>query len=737
MAIIGKIQEKGRYLLVGIVGLALLTFILTSLFDVLGTRTVQGNIGTIAGEPVDDAKYRENVDMAVMNDQNQYAQQQRPYTDRDRDQSEDRAWQQTVDEILLGKEFEALGIEVSDRELDAYLFGEDGFQLMPEIQQNFSDPATGKFNPKALETYIEKQESDQQTKEGWAKIREQFRKQRQMEKYFQLLGQTVYVTKLEAKEEYHAQKEIKSISYVMRPFREIDDNDVKITEKEIRAFYDEHKDEKKYQALAGRDVKYFDILVQPSKADSTKFNNELQALKKGFAATTNDSLYVMTNSELKFYRSSHQATFLPSGDPKVQQSQGRMPTYPQEMDTVFKTAAIGQIVGPYNDNGKTRIAKVIDFNTKKLKARHILIAAQKGDKAAEEKGRKLADSLVKLINKDNFEEYVKQYSTDQGSVEKGGVYEDFLDFEMVPEFSDFAANQPVGKIGVVQTDYGFHIMEAMGSTPVKYPVLAFIEKTLIPSTDTENDIKNGAIDLLYKFDDQISKQSDLMKKLNLFDTLARREGYFARPVRMLDEAPKVTGFNTKLAEQKILQLAFGEEAEVGRLCSAPINDKGRYIIAMVSSIRTEKGAPTFEDSYQMMRAEAIKKKKADKILSQIGKTRDLNKLAKKSNGAVQAAEVAFANPSITGAGYEPEVVGAIFSGLKDGQITKPLVGNSGVYVIQLRKTTKAPTAANYDAERKQMVAQQRGQLQGSVRQALQKRNEVYDNRALLAAGVIR
>jgi peptidyl-prolyl cis-trans isomerase D len=225
--------------------------------------------------------------------------------------------------------------------------------------------------------------------------------------------------------------------------------------------------------------------------------------------------------------------------------------------------------------------------------------------------------------------------------------------------------------------------------------------------------------------------------LNLFDTLAKREGYFARPVRMLDESPKVTGFNTKLAEQKIIALAYGDDPEVGRMCASPINDKGRYIIAIISSIRPEKGEPAYEDAYLMMRAEAIKKKKADKYIAQIGSTRNLETLAKKGNTEVNAAEVTFANPSIQGGGYEPEVVGSLFSGLKDGQTTKPLVGNAGVYVIRLNKTTKAPTASNYDAERTQMLAQARGSVQSGVRSALQKKAEVLDNRVLRQMNIQR
>ena len=281
MAIIGKIQEKGRYLLVGFVGLALLTFILTGLFDVLGSSVDAGNLGTIADEEVDPQLYYDNLERIERQDRMQYQQQQREYTDRDADMSADKAWNATVDELLLGKEYEALGIEVSDNELNAYLYGESGFPLMQDIAQAFADSITGQFNPKALDRFIEQRESakDPQVINEWKETKEGLRKQRQQEKYFQLIGQGVYVTKLEAKEEYTAQKEIKSVSFVARSFREIQDEDVKITDAEIRKFYDEHKDEKKYEVLAGRDVKYFDIAIQPSKDDSVKFNTQLEKIK--------------------------------------------------------------------------------------------------------------------------------------------------------------------------------------------------------------------------------------------------------------------------------------------------------------------------------------------------------------------------------------------------------------------------------------------------------------------------
>lgn len=736
MAIIGKIRDQ-RYLLVGITGLALLVFILTGLFDKLGTSVDRGTIGTIDGDAVDTAVYNSKLQQFEMSDRQQFQQQNREYTDKDAEQSADKAWSAAVDEIVLKREFDALGLTVSEKEFTAFLYGEEGFSLLPEIQQAFTDPATGQFNASKLDKYIQDQEksTDPNAIEGWKRTKEIIRNNRMQEKYFQYLGQGSYVTKLEAKNEYLAKSESKSISFVMGAYRDITDEQMKISDKEVRTFYEKNKDKAKYQVMAGRDVKYFDVTIQPSKSDSVAFRKELADIKKGFAASTNDSIFILQNSELpRMYASGHMFTFRPEGDPKAREGL----TYPAGMDTVFKTASIGQLVGPYDDKGKTRIAKVMDFNSTVCKVRHILISAPKGDTKKIASAKKLSDSLVKVVNKTNFEEFVKKYSEDPGSKDKGGVYEDFMDYEMVAPFSKFSTDEPIGKIGVVQTDFGFHIIEVLDrKNDVRFPVLAVVEKTLLASSDTKLTLKDKAYMLLTKIDRELSKKSDVTDKIILFDTIARREGYYSRPVRMFDESPKVQGFTTKMAAQSILEMAYKDEAKVGDLCSSPIQDDNRLIIAIVSSIR-EKGAPELVDVYERMRTDALNEKKANAIVKKIGSVTNLEVLAKKLKTDVKQAELTFASPSIQGGGYEPEVVGALFSGkLKDKASSKAMIGQSGVYVIRLNKTVKAPATTTYDAEKMQMLSQIKSSMSNIARQALQKKLNVMDNRALLEIGIVR
>ena len=126
-----------------------------------------------------------------------------------------------------------------------------------------------------------------------------------------------------------------------------------------------------------------------------------------------------------------------------------------------------------------------------------------------------------------------------------------------------------------------HIIEVLDRKGPNHPRLAVVQKQLKPSTETLEKIEKEAYDLLYTMDSKLSKEADGYKRVELFDTLSMDKGYFTRPVTIQETSPRLFGFNTTLAEDKILELAFSEESKVGDLVNSPIKDKDRYVIGIV------------------------------------------------------------------------------------------------------------------------------------------------------------
>ncbi len=737
MAIIGKIRSKSG-LLVGIIGIALLSFILGDYQNFFGSGEGEYGIGTVYGEKIDANKYNETNGKVQDQDRGQAQKEQKEYAEADIEASSDKAWNFLVDSTILRREYDALEVSVSDREFNAYLMATDGFPILEDLSaQFFTDSLTGLVSEKStiegrqkLKLTIDKLKASKepQAVQQWQGTKQYYTDRRKQEKYLALLDQGAYVTKLEAEAEYLSQKETKKISFVARRYDEIKDISVKISESELKNYYEEHKSDKKYaNRSSSREVKLFDVSVAPSRKDSLMFNKNLNILKTTFLQSTNDSIFVAKNSDRNIYFSDKRATAVPEGNEKANKFQ----SYPAILDSIFKAASIGQIVGPYTMQENVIISKVIGFTPTRLKARHLLIStnSSKDEKVIAAK-RKTADSLLKVINTNNFTELVTKYTEDPGSKTTGGLYENFLEAEMVKEFGAFCATQAIGKIGVVKTDFGFHIIEVLERDATKFPLLVSVSKTFKASIETIENKESEITNILYKLDRSISKVEDPIKKSNLFDTIVARSKYFPRSIVIEDNSPKVTGFTTAAASNKILELAYAEEASVGNLTSYPIKDKDKYVIAMISSIK-EKGEPKYEHIKVKMEGDLLIEKKAKKLINQMIKYKSMSTLAKAFNTTIMNAEISFSNPQITGGGYEPEIIGALFASvIKDKKRTVPLKGKTGVYVILVDKTNKAPSAANYKIERDQMYTALKGSVQGQALGALRKKADIVDNRKL-------
>ena len=82
-------------------------------------------------------------------------------------------------------------------------------------------------------------------------------------------------------------------------------------------------------------------------------------------------------------------------------------------------------------------------------------------KEAESKAKKvLADWTAGDKTEDLFAEYATNQSEDTGSASNGGLYENVVPGQMVPEFDSwiFDASRKTGDTEIVKTDYGYHVM---------------------------------------------------------------------------------------------------------------------------------------------------------------------------------------------------------------------------------------------------------------------------------------
>lgn len=736
MAIIGKIRDNGWLVLI-VIGIALMAFIMGDWSKITGGSEPVYGIGTVYGEKVDDKKFSEAIQIAKTNAAQAAQQQQQPVQEVD----ESRVWKSFVEEQLLEKEYEALGLEVSDDEFDAYLYAERGFDPQAEFLNSpaFIDSVTKAFSPKKLMARINemRESAEPQQVEAWKNTEEYYKKKRRQEKYFDILGQGIYITNLEAKNEFLANNEKKSISYVVKRFRDLLDSDYEkgATDKKLKAYFEKHKNDKKYQVKDNtRRLHFFKINIVPSEADSRAFDRNLDSLKRAFTVATDDSAFVTSadNSDFPFYTSGPFSTAIPKSHWKAQDKSVRLISYPDGMDEAYRAAAIGDIVGPYEMNGSMSMGKVIGFTSDTTNARHILIGVAEGDDPVSKEA--LADSILNLVNNDNFADFATKYSGDTGSAAKGGDLGDFFFANMVPQFANYVADKPIGEIGMVQTRFGFHIIQVTARKGKKYPRLAVVQKTLTPSNTTKKAIEEEAYNMLYDLDEKLAAISDPYKRIVKFDTTASKGDYYSKTIELKDNAPAFTNFKTRYAEDKLLDLAFEEDAETGTLVNSPIKDQDRYIIAIFAG-KIEKGTPKFEDIRESLKVDYIKEQKVKKFKSEM-KSKKLTEI-KGKNISIMKADVTMANTQLTGAGFEPKVVGAVFAILKDGQRTLPIEGSTGVFVVKVEKTLKATPAKDYAAEKKKLGDAIKAQLQNSTRRSLTELGDVVDNRRLFNTGVRR
>ena len=739
MAVIGKIQ-KNSYLLLIVIGFAMLAFIFTDSFKNFGGGVEPLASGEIAGSEISEVELSELEETFVNRDRQNSNFQSKEYTQDDEQNSRDQAFNEIIRKALMGKQLTDLGLQVSSQELNDMITGNNIHPWIADISMFKNN--IGEFSRDSVVKYLEGLQSSpnsadttvygrwQQAKVQWKNFEKELKDARSTDKFVALVKKGMFVNSLELKDSYKSNAETREISFVMQPYGSISEDEIGFSDEDIKAYYQKHKNDKIYQQTAeSAEIAFVEFPVQYSQEDLALLKAEMSNLKKDFAATDNNIYFMATKGEDKFY-SDTTGFELGTTSELVINEQNKSFQYPASIDSIVQASKKGDVIGPFeslNAQGQLQIAiaKVNGFeNQKRAWVRHILIST---NERTEPVAKSLADSLVRVIkSKNNFVELVAKFTDDPGSKANNGEYKWFKEGTMVPEFDKASFEGAKGAIQLVKTTYGFHIVEVLGREDRKLPKLAPIRKTVKPGVETIKAVENLAYDFI---NDVEATKSD-----SAFYKIADERGLVTNKSKMFLSSRFVTGFK---GYQRIQKFAFSLDSEVGDI-STTIFDDSKIKVAFLQS-KVEEGVPSYETVKNQMKTPALREKQAAYYSDIMSGIKNINEVAQTiPNGNVQTATVTLSQASIAGVGgKENSVVGSIFAIDKsnEGAMLKPLKGEAGIFLIVLDKvnTSEIPEDYDFSSERFALINTRTGGADGNVMKALREKADIKDNRLKKAA----
>ena len=683
MAVLSKIRQRSFFLII-IIALALFSFVLADVIQ-SGTFSAGANdVGSVNGTDIEAQQFMQNV--ANIEKQGQGTSST---------QALNSAWEQEVRRIILTEEFDKLGLKIGNEQLINVI------KQNPNLSQNpqFLN-AAGQFDENKFKESLKgiKNAPDQTQWLQWKEFEKNIERYAVEQMYNTMIKSGVYTTKAEGKFQYKLENDKVDFDYVMVAFSTINDDQVKVTDAEIIDFM--KKSPKKYKSDNTTSVDFVLVENKPSKEDEQAMLTSIGDVKVKFDSVANVGEFVNANSDIKF-----DSTYVAKKD------------LPIDHQEALFNLPVGGVYGPYVFNGHQCISRMIarKGNTS-AKASHILLAYKGAPQSAatrtKEEAQALANNLLAQAkaNPGNFAMLAMTNSDDPGSKNNGGVYDNITPGQMVPKFNDFVFNNTVGTIGVVETDYGFHVIQVLE----KYNavLMGTVAQKIQPSEAT--------IDAIYTKASQLEADAN---ENSDFAALAKKSGLEVIPATNLkgfDEYVQGVG-----SQREIVRWSFNKDTEIGDVRRFEVPQG--FVIAKLKDKNTS-GLLPIDIAKQTVEPILKNQKKAELIKKKMSGT-SLEAVAQKSGASVQPAiGVSMKSPVLPNIGNEPKVVGKAF-GLAAGKTSEIIEGNSGMFMVRAKAVTKAPEVPSYATYITQDRTQNQSYATSKAYTALKDKAEIKDNRA--------
>ncbi|MBP5488412.1 MAG: SurA N-terminal domain-containing protein [Bacteroidales bacterium] len=690
MAVLQKMRNKFGVAISVIIALSLLYFI-APMDDLMNLFGRPENVGEIGGTGISYEDF--SAEVGKFTTINEITTGSSAQTEQAHQQIRNAAWQSLLDRYMFFKNCEEAGIKVGDAEVADLIAGN---HLSPIIEQNPLFAAEdGTFSVERVREINRQAETDETLKLYWNYLKQSIRTQQFYSKYGSLFALSAIESPLSLRTAVEEGNTTADIELVTIPYGYVRDTTVKVSGKEVKAYYKAHQDE--YKQKASRDVEYVVFEVKPSDADVAYTEKAMNEALDEFAKTDNLKNFLLKNSDRslsnRWYKKGELATVSSDLDKFVFSGKKGISPVVKEGDSFLSARVLAS-------------ANVPDS----VYVKHILL---QGTGAA-----KKADSLAAVAAKSpaRFGELVLNYSADQGSADGGqlGNIGWMTQSYMIPGFESVMTAK-VGKPFVIRTQYGSHVVVVTKTTkPIAKKQVAILEKSVLASKETFNGFYNEA---------------------NKFATLAggSYEGY----LKAVDSLSVYSHKQNKVLEststfgsvdqaREVTRWIF--DAKKGKASGIITVNNNFFFVVALKEVRKDGFAELAEVSSQIQNTLYTQKRnanKAAKVAEFLAENPTLEAVAEANGTTVSTRSDISFSPMSAGV-VEPALLGAVLKS-EIGAVSGPVEGQNAVYVF---KTTRRDAGQFYTEQDAKNYASQKAQYSSQmIMPVMQEAADVVDNRA--------
>ena len=699
MAVLGQIRQRSFFLIV-VIGMALFAFVISGVFDGNSSSAPTDPIAVVNEEEVELTLFRQMVEQA-----------ERSYNFSTM-QAVNSVWDEMIRLTIFKQEFDRLGIDAGKEQIEMILSKDERIVQDPRFQNESGFFDFGIFTNFVNSLRLE----NPQAYQNWRSQEESIVALAKENIYYDLIKSSSGFTELEGEDAYHLENDRVNINFISIPFSEVPDSLFKISDSDIRKYVNQNKE--KFELEASRKVNYVIFPDLATDEDKSRIRADLEKLKElrveyndvskladtiqGLKTTQNITEFVEQYSEVPF--------------DSIYLSKGALAN--DYADILFELKK-DDVFGPYQDGEQFKISRFIDRkNGGSIRASHILVSFQGASRAnpqisrSKEEAEKMANKYYREArrNPDEFAELATKYS-DGPSSTMGGDLGFFQEGTMTEKFFDFCNKSRVGRIGIVETEFGFHIIKVTNKEDVV--LIADVVKQIVPSEESSNAV--------FQKTTQFEMESINLKD---FPATSQKYGYEIKEVdqvNILDE-----NLPSMQRQRNVVQWLFSDETKIKDIKRFSLTTGG-YVVAQLVDVIPE-GSININAIKEEVSQEIIKKSKADYLLETYKSYSSLDSLSVLLGKEIETATaVTQKNNVLPGVGSEPYVIGAAFA-MKLNQPSALIKGNNGVYMIEVSSREISKNLESYQAYANILKTEENNRISSVIYNALKSTATIEDNR---------